>query len=69
MHVNYHPFLSCLLQQARHILGSVFFRTSAYIGAKQANRVPTGSKQENSRHNDDVNDVSVLLESELNGSV
>ena len=46
-------------------IGSVLFRTSAYTGAKQANRVPTGSKQDNSPHNDDVKDVSVLLESEL----
>ena len=50
-------------------IGSVLFRTSAYTGAKQANRVPTGSKQDNSPHNDDVKDVSVLLESELIGPV
>ena len=44
---------------------SVLFRTSAYTDAKQASRVPIGSKQDNSPHNDDVKDVSVLLESEL----
>ena len=47
------------------LLGSVLFRTSVYTGAKQARRVPTGSKQDNSSHHDDVKDVSVLLESEL----
>ena len=50
-------------------IGSVLFRTSAYTGAKQASRVPTGSNQDNSPHNDDVKDDSVLLESELIGSV
>ena len=50
-------------------IGSVLFRTSAYTGAKQASRVLTGSKQDNSPHNDDVKDVSVLLESELIGPV
>ena len=50
-------------------IGSVLIRTSAYTGAKQASRVPTGSKQDNSPHNDDVKDVSVLLESELIGPV
>ena len=45
------------------------FRTSAYTGAKQASKVPTGSKQDNSPHNDDVKDVSVLHESELIGPV
>ena len=50
-------------------IGSVWFRTSAYTGAKQASRVPAGSKQDNSWHNDDVKDVSVLLESELIGPV
>ena len=50
-------------------LGSVLFRTSAYTSAKQASRVPTGSKQDNSPHNADVKDVSVLLESELIGPV
>ena len=40
----------------------VLFRTSAYTGAKQASRVPTGSKQDTSPHNDDVKDVLVLLE-------
>ena len=60
--------LSCLLlRQARHI-GSVLFRTSACIGAKQESWVPTGSKQNKSQHTDDVKDVSVLLESELIGS-
>ena len=49
--------------------GSVLFRTSADTGAKQASRVPTGSKQDNSPHNDNVKDVSVLLLSELIGSV
>ena len=50
--------------------GSVLFRTSAYTGAKQASRVPTGSKQDNSPHYDDVKDVvSVLLESELIGPI
>ena len=34
-------------------LGSVLFRNSAYIGTKQASRVPTGSKQDNSPHIDD----------------
>ena len=57
----------CLVRQARHILDR--FRTSAYTGTKQASRVPTGSKQDNSPHNDDVKDVSVLLESELIGPV
>ena len=50
-------------------IGSVLFRTSAYTGAKQASRAPTGSKQDNSPHNDDVKDDSVLLESELIGPV
>ena len=50
-------------------MGSVLFRTSAYTSAKHASRVPTGSKQDNSPHNDDVKDVSVLLESELIGPV
>ena len=49
-------------RKSRHIFGLVLFRTSAYSGAKQASRVPTGSKQVNSPHNDDVKDVSVLLE-------
>ena len=49
-------------------IGSVLFPTSAYTGAKQASRVPTGSKQDNSAYND-VKDVSVLLESELIGPV
>ena len=48
---------------------SVLFRISAYTGAKQASSLPTGSKQDNSPHNDDVKDVSVLLVSELIGSV
>ena len=51
------------------LLESVLFRTSAYSGAKQASRVPNGSKQDNSPHNDDVKDVSVLHESELIGPV
>ena len=46
---------------------SVLFRTSANTGARQESRVPTGSKQVNSPHNDDVKDVPVLLESELIG--
>ena len=50
-------------------IGSVLFRTSAYTGAKQASRVSADSKQDNSPHNDDVKDVSVLLESELIGPV
>ena len=58
-----------LARASKTYIGSVLFRTSAYTGAKQANRVPTGSKQDNSPHNDDVKDVSVLLESELIGSV
>ena len=53
-------FLSCLTY-----IGSVLFRTSAYTGAKQASRVPTGSKQDSPPRNDDVKDVSVLLDSEL----
>ena len=36
---------------------------------QQVSRVPNGSKQDNLPHNDDVNDVSVLLESELIGPV
>ena len=59
-----------LLATARKTyIGSVLFRTSAYTGAKEASRVPTGSKQDNSPHNDDVKDFSVLLESELIGPV
>ena len=50
-------------------IGSVLFRISAYTWAKQTSKVPTGSKQDYSPHNDDVKDVSVLLESELIGSV
>ena len=50
-------------------IGSVLFRISAYTGAKQASRLPTGNKQDNSPHNYDVKDVSVLLESELIGPV
>ena len=53
------------LTSARHI-GSVLFRTSAYTGAS---RLPTCSNQDNSPHNDDVKDVSVLLEPELIGPV
>ena len=40
-----HELLKSKLQ-ARHSIGSVLFRTSAYIGAKQASRVPSGSKQQ-----------------------
>ena len=58
-----------LATASKTYIGSVLFRTSAYTGAKQASRVPTGSKQDNSPHNDDVKDVSVLLETELIGSV
>ena len=58
-----------LATASKTYIGSVLFRTSAYAGAKQASRVPTGSTQDNSPHNDDVKDVSVLLESELIGSV
>ena len=57
---------------SRHFLSCLWldlFRTSAYAGAKQASRVPTGSKQDNSPRNDDVKDISVLLKSELIGSV
>ena len=61
------PDVNCLACQT--YIGSVLFRTSAYTGAKQARRVPTGSKQDNSTHNDAVKDVSVLLESELIGPV
>ena len=58
----------CLYGKQEYI-GSVLFCTLAYTGAKQASRVPTGSKQDNSPHSDDVKDVSVLLESELIGPV
>ena len=58
-----------LATASKTYIESVLFRTSAYTGAKQANRVPTGSKQDNSPRNDDVKDVSVLLESELIGPV
>ena len=58
-----------LFLASKTYLGSVLFRTSAYIGAKQASRVPTGSKQDNSPHSDNVKDVSVLPESELIGPV
>ena len=57
-------YLACHSKQEIYV-GSVLFRTSAYTGAKQASRVPVGSKQYNSPHNDDVKDVSVPLESEL----
>ena len=56
-----------LATASKTYIGSVLFRTSAYTGAKQASRVPTGSKRDNSPHNNDVKDVSVLLESELIG--
>ena len=52
LNCTYTNLLSCLL-------GSVLFRTSVYTGAKQASRIPAGSKQDNSLHNDDVKDVSV----------
>ena len=58
-----------LATASKKYIGSVLFRTSAYTGAQQASRVPTGSKQDNSPQNDDVKDVSVLLESELIGPV
>ena len=58
-----------LLLASKTYIGSVLFRTSSYTGAKQASRVPTSSKQDNSPHNNDVKDVSVLLESELIGPV
>ena len=64
----YYVFVLLATASKTHI-GSVLFRTSSYTGAKQASRVPTGSKQDNSPHNDDVNAVSVLLESELIGLV
>ena len=54
-----------LATASKTYIGSVLFRTSAYTGAKQASRVPANSKQDNSPHNNDVKDVSVLLESEL----
>ena len=60
--------LSCLPYLAvatKTYIGSVLFRTSTYTGTKQASRIPAGSKQDKSPHNDDVKDVSVLLESEL----
>ena len=70
---NIRLYISLMLSNAfvasKTYSGSVLFRTSAYTGAKQASRVPTGSKQDSSPHNDDVNDVSVLLESELIGPV
>ena len=52
-----------VLLASKIYIGSVLFRTSAKTGAKQANRVPTGSEQDNSPHCDDVKDVSVVLES------
>ena len=58
-----------LATESESYIGSVLFRTSAYTGSKQASTVPTGSKQNNSPHNDDVKDVSVLLESDLIGPV
>ena len=42
-----------LAMASKTYIGSVLFCTSAYTGAKQASRVPTGSKQDNSPHNDD----------------
>ena len=60
-----HLFIVLLATASKTHIGSVLFRTSAYTGAKQASRVPTGSKQDNSPHNDDVKDVLELLESEL----
>ena len=54
-----------LATASKTYIGSVLFRTSGSTGAKQASRVSTSSKQDNSPHNDDVKDVSVLLESEL----
>ena len=62
-------FSHCLACYGIRHIGLVLFRTSAYIGAKQASRVQTDSKQDNSPHNDDVKDVSVLNESELIGPV
>ena len=64
-----HFFSHCLACYGIRHIGLVLFRTSAYIGAKQASRVQTDSKQDNSPHNDDVKDVSVLNESELIGPV
>ena len=61
--------LALLATASKTYIGSVLFLSSAYTGAKQTSRVPTGNKQDNSQHNDDVKDVSVLLESELIGSV
>ena len=45
-------------------IGSDLFRTLA-----PNKRAGTGNKQDNSPHNDDIKDVSVLLESELIGPV
>ena len=64
-----HLFIVLLATASKTYIGSVLFRSSAYTGAKQASRVPTGSKQDNSPHNDDVKDVLELLESELIGQV
>ena len=62
-------FAYIIVLLATAYIGSVLFRTSAYTGAKQASRIPTGSKQDNSQNNDDVKDIPVLLESELIGPV
>ena len=63
--VHRYSVIVLLATAGKTYIGSVLFRTLAYTGAKQASRVPTGSKQANSPHNDAVKDVSVLLESEL----
>ena len=58
-----------LATASKTYIGLVLFHILAYTGAKQASRVPTGSKQDNSPHSDDVKDISALLESELIGPV
>ena len=61
IYIYIYIFFVLLATASKTYIGSVLFRTSSYTSAKQASRVPTGSKQDNSPHNDDVKDVSVLL--------
>ena len=64
-HCTFHGYFESVIvllaTASKTNIGSVLFRTSAYTGAKQASRVPTGSKQDNSPHSDDVKDVSAHL--------
>ena len=60
--------LACHGKQDIYLIGFVSYFV-LYRRETSMQDTPTGSKRDNSPHNDDVNDVSVLLESELIGPV